>query len=281
MEQVEQQITIKRHFDEAAEYWRDVYLHPDVGGQIYRDRRRAVMDLVDALKLVRGTRILEVGCGAGGTSVALAAKGYRVEAVDSVEKMVCSTQKLAAQMGVHDLVHAQTADIHNMGYTDGEFTLALAVGVMPWMPALQAPLFELCRVLAPGGHLIVTSDNSMRLARLLDPIAAISEAAGNALRAIGLRSNGPIVRMYTPEQFDAALAASGFRKERTRMVGFGPFTLAKRRVLPNSCGLKLHDLLQKGADRGVPLVRSRGSHYIVLACKEREVFPRALMSSRS
>ncbi|MDQ2775339.1 MAG: methyltransferase domain-containing protein [Acidobacteriota bacterium] len=272
MHKVEQQATINRHFDSAAQYWRDVYRQLDVGGQVYRDRQRAVLDMVETLKLARGTRILEVGCGAGATSVALAVKGYRVEAVDSVEKMVRATQKLARERGVDDLVHSQIADIHNLGYADGEFTVALAVGVMPWMPALQAPLSELARVLAPEGRLIVTSDNSMRLVRLLDPLARVSQLAGNALRAAGLRSNGPVVRMYTPGQFDAALAEAGFEKKMGRTVGFGPLTFAKRKVLPNFCGLQLHYSLQKHADSGMPLVRSRGSHYVVLARKSESPF---------
>ena len=266
MPRTEQQ-TINRHFDNAAHYWRDVYLHPDVGGQIYRDRQRAVLDMVETLKLARGTRILEVGCGAGATSVALAVKGYRVEAVDSLEKMVAATQKLARERGVQDLVHSQTADIHNLGYGDGEFHVALAVGVMPWMPVLRLPLSELARVLAPGGSLIVTSDNSMRLTRLPDPLARVSQLAGNALRVMGLRSNGAVVRMYTPGEFDAALAEAGFEKKMGRTVGFGPFTFAKRKVVPNSYGLQLHHSLQKRADRGMPLVRSGGSHYVVLARK--------------
>lgn len=272
MQPIESQTAINRHFDTAARYWRDVYLQSDVSGEIYRERRRAVLDMIGTLSLPRGTRILEIGCGAGETSVALAAKGYRVEAVDSVEKMICSTAQLANQAGVGDLVSCKVADVHNLVYADGEFKMAIAVGVIPWMPSLQAPLSELARVLETGGHLIITSDNSMRLSRLLDPIACISHVAGNALRSLGLRSKGPVIRMYTPRRFDDALAEAGFEKKVAKTVGFGPFTFAKCKVVPNSCGLRLHDAFQKRADRGMPLVRSRGSHYVVLARKGESPF---------
>ena len=102
-------VVVNQHFDRAAQYWEDVYQHRDVTGQIYRERRAAVLRMVDTLFPPRNTRILEVGCGAGATSVALASRMYRVEAVDSVEKMISATRRLAEQAGVSDLVSSRTA----------------------------------------------------------------------------------------------------------------------------------------------------------------------------
>jgi ubiquinone/menaquinone biosynthesis C-methylase UbiE len=260
-------VVVDQHFDRAAQYWEDVYQHRDVTGQIYRERQAAVLRMVDTLFLRRNTRILEVGCGAGATSVALASRMYRVEAVDSVEKMISATRRLAAQAGVSDLVSSRMADIHSLPYADGEFELVLAIGVMPWMPSLRAPLRELARVVAPGGHLIVTADNSIRISRLLDPVGSAIHFVGNTLRRLKLRSNGAVARMYTPSQFNAALKAAGFEVERGRTIGFGPITFAKHGVLPQSIGLTVHRKCQDLADNRIRIVRSLGSHYVVLARK--------------
>lgn len=263
------QFAVDRHFDNAAEYWHDVYQHPDVTGQIYRERQAGVLRMVDTLFLPPNTRVLEVGCGAGATSVALASKLYRVEAVDSTQKMISATRELATRAGVNDLLSAKVADIHQLPYTDGEFELVIAIGVIPWMPKLGQPIAELARVTAQGGHLIVTADNSMRLIRFLDPVGSAIHFGGNMLRRIGLRAQGAVAHMYTRSQFDHALRTAGFEIERGRTIGFGPITFAKRRVLPNALGLLVHRKIQNLADRRFPIISTLGSHYVVLARKHR------------
>lgn len=50
-------------------------------------------------------------------------------------------------------------------------------------------------------------------------------------------------------------------------IGFGPFTFWRRPVLSEPEGMRLHRSLQGAADRRVPLVRSTGAQYLVLAHK--------------
>jgi hypothetical protein len=68
-------------------------------------------------------------------------------------------------------------------------------------------------------------------------------------------------------RFDNDLANAGFDKIAGQTFGFGPFTLCNRRLLNEQAGWKLHLRLQELADKGVPLLRSTGLVYLVLARK--------------
>jgi hypothetical protein len=50
-------------------------------------------------------------------------------------------------------------------------------------------------------------------------------------------------------------------------LGFGPFSLFRRTVLPESLGIALHHRLQRLAEQNVPLFRSTGAQYLVLSKK--------------
>jgi hypothetical protein len=72
----------------------------------------------------------------------------------------------------------------------------------------------------------------------------------------------------SPRHFDQLLRAAGLAKLQSFTLGFGPFSLLSREVVPEPLGLKLHSKLQSLADSGFPLIRACGTQYIVLARKE-------------
>jgi hypothetical protein len=51
------------------------------------------------------------------------------------------------------------------------------------------------------------------------------------------------------------------------MVGFGPFSLLRMKLLPECVGQKLNSALQNLANKHVPVFRSTGHVYVVLASK--------------
>src|SRR2546429_4178898 len=55
------------------------------------------LGLVDELALPSGSHILEIGCGAGLTTIALAQRGFTVQAVDTVDRMVALTRQAATE----------------------------------------------------------------------------------------------------------------------------------------------------------------------------------------
>jgi ubiquinone/menaquinone biosynthesis C-methylase UbiE len=217
--------------------------------------------------------ILEIGCGSGLTSVALAQDGYTVQATDSVDAMLKLTRQHADDANVSDRIITSIRDVHHLDFPDNSFGLVLKIGVAPWLHSLDQAVREVSRVLRPGGYLITTADNWWRLNYWLDPryfppLGPVRKGFRGLLERLALRKpSGASARLHSIREFDASLAAAGFEKIEGKTVGFGPFSFLGRKMLPDSSGVRVHHWLQNLADRGVPVVRSAGTHYIVLARK--------------
>ena len=257
-------------FSEAATYWRDVYAQEGLEALVYQQRMLTVLDWIDALSLPSGGRVLEVGCGAGHTAVELARRGFAVECADSSREMVTLTSQRIAEAGLSETMTASVADVHALPHPTGSFALVVAVGVLPWLHSPERGIEELARVLRPGGHAIVTADNRVRLNMLVDPsenpLLAPVKVRWHALkRRRGWRPSGPSPRRHSPSTVDRMLLAAGMEPERSKTLGFGPFTVLRRPILGDRLGLGLHRWLQGLADRGTPGLRRAGWHYLVCA----------------
>jgi SAM-dependent methyltransferase len=275
MPAVEWQGRVDAHFQASAQYWKQLYQNDGVFEVIHQQRRDRVLGIVETLELPQPSQILEIGCGAGATAIPLAQRGHSVDAVDTVNEMLQLTRKAAAEAGVSQRVRTTSEDAHRLSFSDNSFRLAIALGVTPYLHSLSDALREMARVLEPGGYLIVNADNRWRLNYLLDPrrfpaLATSRQRLRDWLEHRGLLKSdpaGPRPRMYSRKEFDAALAAAGLQKLQGATLGFGPFSFLNFNFLSEPAGIKVHEKLQALADRRVPVLRSTGAQYIVLAKK--------------
>jgi SAM-dependent methyltransferase len=271
--EAEQQQRTNEYFEASAPHWNDIYSSSDTNSLVYKDRRAMVLAMARRLSLPVEWPVLEIGCGAGYTSVALAENGYTVHAVDSVDAMITQTRQHAEEARVSNRVITSIRDVHDLGFPDEMFSLVLKVGVAPWVHSLDKAMRETARVLRPGGYLIATADNWWRLHFWLDPryfppFGPIRRGVRSLMELVGLIGpKPPSACLHTIKEFDSYIAAAGLQKVEGRTVGFGPFSFLGRQILPNSYGNRLHHWLQSQADRGVPVIRNAGSHYVVLARK--------------
>jgi ubiquinone/menaquinone biosynthesis C-methylase UbiE len=269
----QRRMAVNAFFHDHSRYWRDVYQADTLSAFIYRERRSAVLSMIDKLRLPICSRILEVGCGAGSMSVAMARRGYRVNAVDTVEGMLELTRQAADEGGLGANLEVSSADVCQLSFPSQHFALAVAVGVFAWLEHPRKALMELYRVTKSGGYVILTATNSWCLNQILDPLCfpglrPMRWHIAETLEKFNIwRRSKPRQYRYSLRQMDALLGQVGLHKLAGRTLGFGPFTFFKQKLLPNPVGVKVHQKLQALAGRQFPGIRSCGVVYVVLAQK--------------
>ena len=262
------------HFDSAAPDWQRIYSRRDVWGIIHQDRLCKAIGWVKELGLLQGSRVLDAGCGAGLATLAFAQQGYEVEAIDAAPGMVALTQQHAVQSGLEARIKTRVAGIYNLPFASRSFPLAVSLGVIPWLEHPQDAVAELSRVLQPGGYLLFTADNKRRLPWLLDPFTCPAlKPIKNLLKKVLGRTQtqgweGICSHQHSVAEIDKFLLHAGMKRLRLVSFGFGPFTFAYRKALPDRLGVGVHDLLQRLADAGLPGIRSVGAQYLILAQKD-------------
>ncbi len=266
--------SVVRHFEACAEDWDALYLRQDFDGLHIQERMERVIAYVDQIGLAKGERVLELGCGAGRTTIELLRRGFCVDALDVSESMVNIARSNWEKAGGIQGVTFHVGDAEDLSFGSNSFGLVIAIGLIGWLTAKQQALMEMHRVIRPGGYLIVSVPNKVRLNHLLDWAQFFyAWMKWIARRVPGFRTSQIQRRtvdstFYMPGQFDKLLCEMGFEILLSGSHGFGPFRLLRRRVLPDQVSMKLHYFLQKLSDqRRLPYLHRLGKTYIVVGRK--------------
>jgi 2-polyprenyl-3-methyl-5-hydroxy-6-metoxy-1,4-benzoquinol methylase len=268
----EYQERVDEHFDAQSEHWRDLYGEETLEGVIHQQRKALTLGWIGGLVLAQGSRILDLGCGAGLLATDLAERGYVVAGIDTSERMLDLARERAAERGLEDRVEFATGDAHRTAFADGSFQLVVALGVIPYLHTPSVALREMARVLVDDGRILVSSDNRFRINHLLDPRRTpLLPGRGQLARAyhrLAGRPAGPPNRFLSFSTVEGLLRDAGFRIERSTTLGYGPFMFFNRTLLSEARSIDLHVRLQAQAAKH-PLLARAGAQHLVLARRER------------
>ncbi|MGH3857468.1 MAG: SAM-dependent methyltransferase, partial [Pseudonocardiaceae bacterium] len=152
-----------------------------------------------------GERVLDAGCGVGGSSLWLATeRGARVVGITPVASQVALARGYAADRGLSDRVHFEQADYVATPFLAASFDIVWACESLCHALSKAAFYREAARVLRPGGRMIVAE--YVRAARPVDP-------TGERLLHEWL-DGWAIPDIDTPGEHLGHLAAAGFTDAR-------------------------------------------------------------------
>jgi ubiquinone/menaquinone biosynthesis C-methylase UbiE len=164
---------------------------------------------------LEGARILDAGCGVGGTSIALRKHGAVVCAMDR------SSARLEQLRAATDDIDVREGDLSSLPFGDASFDAVVLQDVIEHVTDPARVLHEITRVLRPGGVLYLSTPNRDALPNLVaDPhfgLPLVSRKSREQLRSV-LRRHRPadaerddIAQLLSARQLDALLRAAGLR----------------------------------------------------------------------
>jgi 2-polyprenyl-6-hydroxyphenyl methylase/3-demethylubiquinone-9 3-methyltransferase len=155
---------------------------------------------------IRGKLVLDAGCGVGGVTRALVAKGARVVALDIGPKLAAETR---ARCGCDAVVGTLSAT----GFAANSFDAVLSSEAVEHTPDPRRSIVELYRLIKPGGSLVVSMPNRL----WQGPVRAAS--------ALGLRPYDGYENFLWPNQLRAALESAGATIVEHRGIHLWPFQI--------------------------------------------------------
>lgn len=95
-------------------------------------------------------RAIDLGCGTGTNTLALARRGWQTTGVDFIPKAIRAAKRKLKNAGLQ--ADLRVGDVTRLDGVNGPFDLALDIGCFHGVQNKSAYLHELNRILAPGGH---------------------------------------------------------------------------------------------------------------------------------
>jgi SAM-dependent methyltransferase len=159
--------------------------------------------LAELVSLTKDMRVLDAGCGIGGSSRYLAhTYGCGVEGIDLTPQYVEAAARLNKLCGMDDKIAVRQGSVTDLPYADRSFDLVWSQNVTMNVEDKRRMFAEAFRVLAPGGRFSFSH--------------AARGSAGEPYYPLPWARNASYSFLETPEEILDLLRATGFTKIESR-----------------------------------------------------------------
>ena len=122
-------------------------------------RGQWLIETLKRFKQLKGKRVLDVGSGCGGISIAFAKDGIEAVNFDTAQKYTIVSQRWAEENGVK--LNQMLASGEEMPFRDKSFDIIICSDVIEHLERPENLVKELSRILQKGGVLYLTCPNKM------------------------------------------------------------------------------------------------------------------------
>jgi MPBQ/MSBQ methyltransferase len=167
--------------------------------QLHAGFAAATAHVLERVGLQPGTRLLDVGCGIGGTSRMAAMAGAQVTGIDLTPDFIEAATKLTERVGLGERVTFVTTAGESTPFEDASFDAGVMVHVGMNIPGKAAVFSEVHRVLAPGAPFVLFEQMRASEGDLTYPLPWAEDERSSFVE--------------TPDDYVAHLEAAGFTVE--------------------------------------------------------------------
>jgi len=129
------------------------------------------LDYIDRHCGLAGKQVLDLGCGGGLLSEAMAGHGAHVTGADSAAELIETAAAHARTTGLDiDYVHADSSELPAAG--EARFDIVVCLEMLEHVPDPGAVIDDCARLLRPGGNLVLSTLNRSPAAYLFAVVGA-------------------------------------------------------------------------------------------------------------
>lgn len=170
-----------------------------------------------------GNRALEVGCGEGELAHIVAGRFRSMVISDVAPVAVERSAQRIREAGLEDRVRSLVLDANErLPFADGEFDTLICMGMLYYLFDPEAFLAEACRVVAPGGQLLVEVANMAYLPQRLRLLVGLPIRTSYYRHGI----DGGNLHYFTVRLLERVVREAGFAPR--RVTGSGIFAPLRR-----------------------------------------------------
>lgn len=147
--------------------------------------------------------VLDAGCGTGEKSMHLSMHGYEVVGVDIAQVALIDAQKKCQENHFSDKIKLMQVNLQKLAFSDAAFGAIVIWGVLMHVPNLEEVVAELCRVLKPGGKIVIYDANPKSLdVRIMTMFKNLSARNKSTSTNLGIENwfesnKGPVLVRWT------------------------------------------------------------------------------------